>query len=266
MAACLATGTTTIENASIEPETLDLIKLLKTMGANITVDKTKRKIQINGVSSFSSGWNRIPISHTVIPDRIEAGTYAIAAVITGNNNKHSLCCMGLEYSFSTRDSIHFCIGGSLELTMGDFADAVILELLESEFWRLLAAGVDIERTAQGISVSRKKNDRSQQLLPISPVSVKTKPYPGFPTDLHPQWAALMCFSNGESWIEENVFDMRFGYIEELQNLNLGAAISRHGKKVTIHGNAGGQNYQQVMSVHKCKLFTNIIASFFLDMQ
>lgn len=154
--------------------------------------------------------------------------------------------------FLARDSIHSCIGGSLELTMGDFADEVILELLESEFWRLLAAGVDITRTRRGISVSRKKNARSQQLLPISPVSVKTKPYPGFPTDLHPQWAALMCFSNGESWIEENVFDMRFGYIEELQNLNLGAAISRHGKKVHIHGNAGRQNYQQVMSVHKYK--------------
>lgn len=97
MAACLATGTTTIKNASIEPETLDLIKLLKAMGADITVDKTERKIKIKGKSSFSSGRDRSSIFHTVIPDRIEAGTYAIAAVITGNNNKHSLCCIGLEY-------------------------------------------------------------------------------------------------------------------------------------------------------------------------
>ena len=127
--------------------------------------------------------------------------------------------------------------------MGDFADKVILELLDSEFWRLLAAGVDITRIQQGIRVSRKKTSRGQ-LLPINPVSVKTKPYPGFPTDLHPQWAALMCFSNGDSWIEETVFDERFGYISELQML--GALINRDGRKVRIRGNAELQNNQQVI--------------------
>ena len=127
--------------------------------------------------------------------------------------------------------------------MGDFADKVILELLESEFWRLLAAGVDITRIQQGIRVSRKKTSRGQ-LLPINPVSVKTKPYPGFPTDLHPQWAALMCFSNGDSWIEETIFDKRFGYIDELQKL--GALISRDGREVRVCGNAELQNNQQVI--------------------
>ncbi len=84
MAACLASGTTTIENASIEPETLDLVKLLKSLGANIEVDKDQRKIKVKGKKKESYG---LPlgstINHTVIPDRIEAGTYAIAAVITG---------------------------------------------------------------------------------------------------------------------------------------------------------------------------------------
>ena len=139
--------------------------------------------------------------------------------------------------------IHLSLGGSLELMMGDFADKVILELLESEFWRLLAAGVDITRIQQGIRVSRKKTSTGQ-LLPINPVNVKTKPYPGFPTDLHPQWAALMCFSNGESWIEETVFDKRFGYIGELQML--GALINRDGRKVRVRGNAELQNNQQVI--------------------
>lgn len=129
------------------------------------------------------------------------------------------------------------------MVMGDFADKVILELLESEFWRLLAAGVDITRVQQGIRVSRKRTS-SGQLLPINSVSVKTKPYPGFPTDLHPQWAALMCFSDGDSWIEETVFDKRFGYIDELQKLN--AVISLERKKVFIRGNARFQNYQQVI--------------------
>ena len=128
--------------------------------------------------------------------------------------------------------------------MGDSVpNEIILELLESEFWRLLAAGVDITRTQRGtIRVSRRKT--FGQLEPIKPVSVKTKPYPGFPTDLHPQWAALMCFSNGNSWIEETVFDNRFGYIDELQML--GALISRDGRKVRVCGNAEFQNYQQVI--------------------
>ena len=86
MAACLASGTTTIENASVEPETLDLVKLLISMGAKIEVEKDKRKIKITGKerSTFVGG-RKNTIYHTVIPDRIEAGTYAIAAAITGNN-------------------------------------------------------------------------------------------------------------------------------------------------------------------------------------
>ncbi|CAB4002598.1 UDP-N-acetylglucosamine 1-carboxyvinyltransferase [Paramuricea clavata] len=209
MAACVASGTTTIKNASIEPETLDLIKLLKSMGAEIEVDKTQRKIKVTGkdIATF----NRRTISHTVIPDRIVAGTYAIAAVITG---------------------------GNIELQMGNFPDKTILDLQEAEFWRLLAAGVDITRTRNGIRVSRKRNPSTGQLVPIKPVRVVTRPYPGFPTDLHPQWAALMCFANGQSWIDETIFDKRFNYVEQLQEM--GAAINRdqsNRKRVNVVGNA-----------------------------
>ena len=207
MAACAATGTTVIENASIEPETMDLVELLKKIGAGINVDKPNRKITIQGkpVAQFSApqGRNRQGIDHTVIPDRIEAATYAIAAIITR---------------------------GTIKLKM-NVSDQMIMSLLEAEFWRILAAGAaEIRRTEFGLEV------RSQQGSLIEPVSVRTNPYPGFPTDLHPQWAALMCFSSGQCWIEENVFDDRFKYVGQLQRT--GAAIQHDGRKtVHITGNA-----------------------------
>ena len=89
MAACVATGgTTTIENASIEPETLDLVNFLRELGAEIEVDKARCKIKITGkplahYQSSSTMFASPTIRHTVIPDRIVAGTYAMAAVITG---------------------------------------------------------------------------------------------------------------------------------------------------------------------------------------
>ncbi len=141
------------------------------------------------------------------------------------------------------------LGGNIQLLLGDSPDETILELLESEFWRLLAAGVEITRTPRGVRVSRKQIGNYGQLAPITPVNVQTKPYPGFPTDLHPQWAALMCFSNGQSWIHETVFDKRFNYVGELGKM--GAAIGRdpnNTKKVNIYGNPGLQtNFQQVIS-------------------
>jgi UDP-N-acetylglucosamine 1-carboxyvinyltransferase len=132
--------------------------------------------------------------------------------------------------------------------MGNFPDKTILELQEAEFWRLLAAGVDITRTQHGIRVSRKRNPSTGQLVPIKPVSVVTRPYPGFPTDLHPQWAALMCFGNGQSWIDETVFDKRFNYVEQLQEM--GAAINRdqfNRKRVNVAGNAQLTRSLQVIS-------------------
>ena len=123
--------------------------------------------------------------------------------------------------------------------MGDFSDDIIVTLMESEFWRFLAAGVEIKREKRGeIRVSRKQTRTGP--APIKPVSVVTRPYPGFPTDLHPQWAALMCFSNGESWIEETVFDSRFKYVEKLRDL--GAEIfcdpddRKRFKRVNVFGN------------------------------
>lgn len=208
MAACGANGTTTIENASIEPETLDLVEFLKRMGTTIKVDQPNRTITIQGkpVQSYSASATRSNlINHAVIPDRIEAGTYAIAAAITG---------------------------GKIKLKM-NVSDEVILKLLASEFWRLLAAGMQITRISPGIIVVERLRERSGEIQEIKPVSVRTNPYPGFPTDMHPQWAALMCFSDGSCWIEEKVFDSRFKYVEQLQMM--GAGIWVDGRKVDITG-------------------------------
>lgn len=218
MAACGANGTTTIGNASIEPETLDLVEFLRRMGATINVDQPNRTITIQGkpVQSYSaSPMSSNIIKHAVIPDRIEAGTYAIAAAITG---------------------------GKIELKM-NVSDEVILNLLESEFWRLLASGMQITRSSpknSGIIVVERLKDQNGQIQTIKPVSVKTNPYPGFPTDMHPQWAALMCFSDGSCWIEEKVFDSRFKYVEQLRMM--GAGIWVDGRKVNITGGGLVQQY------------------------
>ena len=116
------------------------------------------------------------------------------------------------------------LGGSIELQVGNFPDQTILELLESQFWRFLAAGVDVTRTQNGFRVQRKQGRFGYQ-LPISPVNIVTRPYPGFPTDLHPQWGALMCFSQGTSWIKEAIFPRRSQYIEQLRTM--GATICRN---------------------------------------
>ena len=131
--------------------------------------------------------------------------------------------------------------------MPNASNEIILELLESEFWRLLAAGVDVVRTSNGVRISRKRDPMTGFMKPISPVSVVTKPYPGFPTDLHSQWAALMCFSDGQSWIKETIFDNRFKYVEQLQIM--GANISRDPrdrKKVNVFGNPSLQQFNQVI--------------------
>ena len=95
MAACVASGTTTIQKASIEPETLDLVELLRRLGADIQVDKTQQMIKVTGkrrdsykMPKCDQNPSKYRIYHTVIPDRIVAGTYAIAAVITGKDKKY----------------------------------------------------------------------------------------------------------------------------------------------------------------------------------
>ncbi len=168
MAATLAEGITTIENAAREPEIDDLGQCLTAMGAKVTGLGTPC-VTIEGVRNLHTA------EYPVLPDRIETGTYAMAAAIAG---------------------------GEIELvnTRSELIGAV-LPLLES-------VGVEITSTNRGLAVRR------NGVRPIA-VEVTTAPFPGFPTDLQAQFMALMATANGTSHIKETIFENRFMHVPEL---------------------------------------------------
>jgi UDP-N-acetylglucosamine 1-carboxyvinyltransferase len=171
MAAVLAKGETVIENAAREPEVGDLATCLIKMGAQIEgIDTSTLRIQ--GVDYLEGA------VHTVLPDRIETGTYAMAVAATGGE----------------------------VLLEGARAD-----LLQEALSVLRAAGVQITETNHGIRIARNGAG-------ISPVQVETQPFPGFPTDLQAQLMALMAISLGESKIRETIFENRFMHVQELARL------------------------------------------------
>ncbi len=169
MAASLAKGETVLENAAREPEVVTLLECLKKMGANIKGIGTSR-ITIEGVGGLLRGTR-----HAAPPDRIEAGTYAIAVAITGG--EAVLKGVGVDMLESLRDV-------------------------------LVAAGVDITESAEGLLVARRTPR-------CSAVSIETAPYPGFPTDLQAQFMAMMCLADGTSTITETIFENRFMHVPEL---------------------------------------------------
>ncbi len=171
MAATLAKGETEIMNAAREPEVADLAACLSAMGVKIEGAGTHR-IRIQGTQAFS------PARHDIVPDRIEAGTYAVAAAITG---------------------------GHLELT------GARLEHLSTVGEALEAAGVRLWPTDRGLMVSRDGG-------PLRGIDIVTEPYPGFPTDLQAQFMALMAVADGASMIRETVFENRFMHVPELSRL------------------------------------------------
>jgi UDP-N-acetylglucosamine 1-carboxyvinyltransferase len=167
-AATLAKGMTVITNAACEPEVSDLAECLTKMGARILGAGTPR-IEIEGVDRLHGA------RHTVLPDRIEAGTYAIATAMTG---------------------------GDVQL------EGARAELLQSALDVLTEAGAEISVNADGIRVRRNGNG-------IRPVQVATAPFPGFPTDLQAQLMALMVRAQGSSAITETIFENRFMHVQEL---------------------------------------------------
>ena len=171
MAATLARGRTIIENAACEPELVDLADFLIKMGAKIQGQGTPL-IEINGVHELG------PATHTVIPDRIEAGTYLAAAAMTRG---------GLTI-----------LGGRPE-----HLGAVIDKLRE--------AGVEITTAQRG--QIRVRTPRA-----LKPVRVTTLPYPGFPTDMQAQMMALMCVTEGISVITEKIYPDRFMHVAELNRM------------------------------------------------
>ena len=171
MAASLANGTTVIENAAREPEIGDVADCLNKMGARITGAGTSR-IVVEGVAKLSGA------RHSVLPDRIETGTYAMAVAMTG----------------------------------GDvLLEGARPELLQAALDVLQDVGVEITATNQGIRVARNG-------AALAPVDVTTAPFPGFPTDLQAQLMALMTRANGTSRITETIFENRFMHVQELARL------------------------------------------------
>ncbi|MDE5057747.1 UDP-N-acetylglucosamine 1-carboxyvinyltransferase [Wolbachia endosymbiont of Drosophila bocki] len=178
MAATFAEGVTTINNAATEPEVLDLIDFLKKMGADIEIDNTK--VIITGVEALNG------CVHKIIPDRIEAGTYALAAIITG---------------------------GKLELEGINLSDIrCIINELET-------IGAMVELYDGGIVISRKNGS-------IKSANVATDPYPNFPSDMQPQLMSAMCIADGISVIEENIFENRFTHADELRKLGANISIEK----------------------------------------
>jgi UDP-N-acetylglucosamine 1-carboxyvinyltransferase len=171
MAACLARGETVLTNAAREPEVTDLAHCLVAMGAKIDGIGSDT-LTIQGVTSLHAA------QHPVVCDRIEAGTYAMAAAITG---------------------------GELELT------GVSPGLLDAAFKMLGEAGLEIEDTPTGTRVSLGSGG-------LKGIDVMTEPFPGFPTDLQAQVMALMSVADGAAMITETIFENRFMHVPELSRM------------------------------------------------
>ena len=171
-AAVLAEGTTYIENAAEEPEIVDLANFLNKMGARIKGAGTDT-IKIEGVERVHGG------SHTVIPDRIEAGTYMLAAAIT----RGTLLIKNM---------------------VPDHVKPITAKLRES--------GVTVELADEGLYVDA-SGDRK-----LVAADIKTLPYPGFPTDMQPQITVALALARGSSIVTESIFENRFKYVDELARM------------------------------------------------
>ncbi|HFD81477.1 MAG TPA: UDP-N-acetylglucosamine 1-carboxyvinyltransferase [Gammaproteobacteria bacterium] len=192
MAATLAEGTTVLENAAREPEIVDLADCLVTMGARIR-GAGSDTITIEGVERLHGG------SHTIIPDRIETGTFLVAAAATGGNIR-------------------------LRNTRPAYLDAVVEKLRE--------AGCDIDSDDEGISLDmRGRRTRA--------VNLTTAPYPAFPTDMQAQFVALNASAEGTATVKETIFENRFMHVQELQRMGADIELQHNTAIIrgidTLHG-------------------------------
>ncbi len=188
MAACLADGTTVIKNAAKEPEVVDLANLLNKMGAKIKGAGTS-EIVIEGVSSLHGA------KHNIIPDRIEAGTFAILGGLLGES-----------------------------IVIEDYP----FEYLEYVNSVLRETGVDIVKVGENKAFVKKANK-------LNPAHIETKEYPLFPTDLQAQIMVLLCFADGISTIKENIFENRFMHVPELRRMGANIEIDKDNRIAKIFG-------------------------------
>jgi UDP-N-acetylglucosamine 1-carboxyvinyltransferase len=186
MAAVLTAGTTKIINAALEPEVMDLIEVLQKMGGQIQV-QAPATIQIIGVESLSA------IEHSVMPDRLEAGSLLLAAAITK---------------------------GEIEIVnaQAHYMDVFLLKLEE------MGHKVSVGKNGSGIYLKATETPRA--------VSFKTSPYPGFPTDLQAPMTAALCLAEGTSIIEETVFENRLVHIRELQKMGAQVKVEDNKATIT----------------------------------
>ena len=189
MAAALADGETVIENAAREPEVVDLARLLVAMGARIQGAGTDR-IVVQGVPRLHGA------SYRVMPDRIETGTFAAAAVASGLFGDVDVMLRGAA---------------------PDTLDAVLDKLRET--------GAAIDTGADWVRVRASGRPRA--------ISLRTAPYPAFPTDMQAQLMALDCVADGVARITETIFENRFMHVLELQRL--GASIAIEGNTALVQG-------------------------------
>ena len=191
MASVKAEGETIIQNAAKEPEIGNLVDMLIAMGAKITGQGTDC-LRVIGVATLH------PAEATIIPDRIEAGTYLIAAAATGGRLEVTNC-----------EPLH----------------------LSSLIDKLANLGLEIEVQAERCIISCPLHGDCPNPFPAADIT--TMPYPGFPTDLQAQFMALMVFSQGVSIIHETIFENRFMHVAELRRL--GADISIDGSSAVVNG-------------------------------
>jgi UDP-N-acetylglucosamine 1-carboxyvinyltransferase len=181
MAACLATGQTIIHNAAIEPEIIDLMSFLNNIGADISLKE--RSFTINGKKILEPN-NTEQYHHHISADRIEAGSYAVAALATK---------------------------GNITLT------GVRIDILDPIKEYLCQYGAEITYKNNSLTICYKEQ-------PASNYHIATAPYPNFPTDMQAQLAVLFTRKSGQAIIEENIFENRFMHVKELNKMNANMKI------------------------------------------
>jgi UDP-N-acetylglucosamine 1-carboxyvinyltransferase len=185
MAAVLAEGTTVIDNVAREPEIVDICQMLTEMGALIEGIGSST-LTVTGVDHLN------PVSHRTVSDRIVAGTWAVAAVITGGD---------ITVRNANPDHLRIALD------------------------KLVTAGAEVSTIDDGFRVVMRERPQS--------VDIVTLPYPGFPTDLQPQFIALNSISEGAALVTENLFEARFRFVQELARL--GADVRTDGHHALVRG-------------------------------
>jgi len=223
-AATLADGLTVIESAACEPEIVDLARLLNRMGARIRGAGSPRII-INGVESLGGA------DHRVIPDRIEAGTFMVAAAITNGDITLENCPVdALLAATHLLERIGVIITREAALDNGQdhfyyYNDDTLSDINQNT--------ADADGFDQRLSDPMRSTVRVTCSRVIRPVELATQPHPGFPTDLQAQFMALLCLADGNSVIAERIYPERFLHVAELARM--GARIHRQGPTAVVSG-------------------------------